>query len=183
MFERLSIIFHSNGADFRFDSKCVAEYRRRGPEVKSTRLSARVSIDLGRQIEGVVELVSINPLGAVCRFTRVNRRKALHGNLSALLDRHWYLPALTCLDSGLGVETSSLIDCFCIHPTKEGSMHRRIDGGSPDPAFAGPMMIRQLLARDSPRCRAVGGDYRSGPGCDPADAQRSRLSIGAGPGC
>jgi hypothetical protein len=137
-------------------------------------------------------VVKSNPTGAICSITRVNRRKAQSVNLSALLDRHWDLPALTCLDPGLGVETGPLIDCFCIHPTKEGSMHRRIDGGSPDPAFAGSTLICQLLARDSPRCRVVGGvvdrqsiggDYRSRPGLDLAAAQGSRLASAARPAC
>jgi hypothetical protein len=53
-------------------------------------------------------------------------------------------------------------------------------------------MIRRLLARDSPRCRVVGGivdpptiggDYRSGPGLDPAAVHGPRLANVAPPGC
>jgi hypothetical protein len=79
----------------------------------------------------------------------------------------------------LGVETGSLIDCFCIHPIKEGSMHRRIDGGSPDPAFAGPMLIRQLLVRDSPRWWVVDGDCRLRSGRDLALDQPALGTQGA----
>jgi hypothetical protein len=70
-------------------------------------------------------------------------------------------------------------------------MHRRIDGGSPEPAFVGPM-IRQSLARDSSRCRVaggvvdrptIGGDYRSGPGMDSAAVHGPRLASAARPGC
>jgi hypothetical protein len=71
-------------------------------------------------------------------------------------------------------------------------MHRRIDGGSPEPAFAGSMMIRQLLVRDSLRCRVVGGvvdpptigvDYRSEQSLGLPPAHGLHLASASRSGC